>query len=75
MAQFYEDLWRNGRPPVEALREAQLSMLRGSLGQKTLKSLREHLDRGTLERKADTAQSDRLSPYHWAAFVLSTDRP
>ena len=83
IAQFYEDLWRNGRPPVEACREAQLSMLRGSLGQKTLKSLREpqvsipggNLDRGTLKRKADTAESDRLSPYYWAAFVLSTDRP
>ena len=37
--------------------------------------LRGDLGRGTLTRKADEAKSDRLLPYYWAAFVLSTDRP
>jgi CHAT domain-containing protein len=62
MARFYENLWSQGQSPCEALRAAQLSMLRGDLG------------RGSLKREA-AAQSDRLPPYYWAAFVLSTDRP
>ena len=62
MARFYENLWRKGQPPAEALREAQLSMLRGSLW------------RGTLKRETDGPKSDRLPPLYWAAFVLSTDR-
>jgi CHAT domain-containing protein len=63
MARFYENLWRKGQPPAQALREAQLSMLRGDLG------------RGGLKREADEPRSNRLPPYYWAAFVLSTDRP
>ena len=63
MSRFYENLWRKGQPPAEALREAQLSMLRGSLW------------RGTLKRETDGPKSDRLPPLYWAAFVLSTDRP
>jgi tetratricopeptide (TPR) repeat protein/CHAT domain-containing protein len=31
MARFYDNLWRKGQPPAQALREAQLSMLRGEL--------------------------------------------
>jgi CHAT domain-containing protein len=63
MARFYENLWRKGQPPAQALREAQLSMLRGDLG------------RGGLKRDADEPTSNRLPPYYWAAFILSTDRP
>jgi len=63
MSRFYENLWRKGQPPAQALREAQLSMLRGSLW------------RGTLKRETDGPKSDRLPPLYWAAFVLSTDRP
>jgi CHAT domain-containing protein/Tfp pilus assembly protein PilF len=63
MARFYENLWRHGQPPGEALRQAQLSMLRGSLW------------RGSLKREAAKPKSDRLPPVYWAAFVLSTDRP
>jgi CHAT domain-containing protein/Tfp pilus assembly protein PilF len=62
MARFYENLWRRGQPPAQALREAQLSMLRGDLG------------RGGLTRQTEGPKSDRLPPYYWAAFVLSTDR-
>ncbi len=62
MARFYENLWRKGQPPAQALRDAQLSMLRGSLW------------RGTLKRETDGSKSDRLPPLYWAAFVLSTDR-
>jgi CHAT domain-containing protein/Tfp pilus assembly protein PilF len=63
MARFYESLWRHGQPPGRALREAQLSMLRGGLWGVSLK------------RDAAGPKSDRLPPLYWAAFVLSTDRP
>ena len=63
VACFDENRWRKGLPPAQALREAQLSMLRGDFG------------RGTLTRKTDDSKSDRLPPYYWAAFVLGTDRP
>jgi CHAT domain-containing protein len=63
MARFYENLWRKGQPPAQALREAQLAMLRGGLW------------RGTLKREGAGPPSDRLPPLYWAAFVLSTDRP
>jgi CHAT domain-containing protein/Tfp pilus assembly protein PilF len=63
MARFYENLWRHGQPPGKALREAQLSMLRGGLG------------RGSLKREAAGPKPDRVPPRYWAAFVLSTDQP
>jgi CHAT domain-containing protein/Tfp pilus assembly protein PilF len=68
MAAFYANLWRKGQPPAEAIREAQLSMLRGeaNFGGRA---------RSGLKRTNDTAKSHRLSPFYWAAFVLSTDRP
>jgi CHAT domain-containing protein len=62
MTRFYENLWRKNQPPAQALREAQLSILH------------DDLDRGGLKRE-DEPNRDRLPPYHWAAFVLSTDRP
>jgi CHAT domain-containing protein len=65
MARFYENLWRRGQPPAQALREAQLSMLRGGLWRGV----------GGLKRETDGPGSDRLPPLYWAAFVLSTDRP
>jgi CHAT domain-containing protein len=65
MARFYERLWRGGRPPAAALREAQLELLR------------EGRRRGlvSLEDGPGAGRTDRLPPYYWAAFVISTDRP
>ncbi len=66
MARFYENLWRQGQPPAQALREAQLYMLK------------EGKKRGVVRVElegADASKSDRLPPFYWAAFVLSTDRP
>jgi CHAT domain-containing protein len=65
MARFYENLWRKNQPPAQALREAQLSMLRGGLWRGV----------GGIRRETDGPESDRLPPLYWAAFVLSTDRP
>jgi CHAT domain-containing protein len=68
MARFYENLWHKGQPPVDALREAQLAMLRGGLWRGGLRA------RGLTPEQA-APPSDRLPPLYWAAFVLSTDRP
>jgi CHAT domain-containing protein len=47
---------------VEALRQAQVAMLRGRKG------------RTSLVREDHPADKDkRLPPYYWAAFVLSGD--
>ena len=61
MARFYENLWRKGLPPRAALRAAQLEMLREGY-QRGLVPIDE-------ERK-----TERVPPFYWAAFVLSTDR-
>jgi CHAT domain-containing protein/tetratricopeptide (TPR) repeat protein len=58
MERFYENLWHKKLSKQEALRQAQLAMLRGELR------------RGAeIEREQDS----RLPPYYWAAFVLSGD--
>jgi len=62
MARFYENLWRKGLLPRAALRAAQLEMLR------------EGYRRGIVPLPADAPKLDRVPPYYWAAFVLSTDR-
>ena len=62
MSRFYEQLWRKGLPPREALRAAQLEMLR------------EGYHRGIVPPPADAPKPDRVPPFYWAAFVLSTDR-
>jgi CHAT domain-containing protein len=66
MSRFYENLWCQGQPPAKALREAQLYMLR--------EGRRRGVVRVELEG-AGASKSDRLPPFYWAAFVLSTDRP
>ena len=66
MARFYENLWRKNQPPAEALREAQLYLLREGLRRGV----------GGIRRDdAESRKSDRLPPFYWAAFVLSTDHP
>jgi CHAT domain-containing protein len=61
MARFYENLWRKGLPPRAALRAAQLEMLR------------EGYKRGLVPIE-EPRKTERVPPYYWAAFVLSTDR-
>ena len=62
MTRFYEQLWRKGLPSRVALREAQLEMLR------------EGYRRGIVPVPADAPKPERVPPFNWAAFVLSTDR-
>ena len=61
MARFYENLWRKGLPPRAALRAAQLEMLR------------EGYKRGLVPID-EPRKTERVPPFYWAAFVLSTDR-
>lgn len=62
MIDFYENLWSKKQSKLEALRAAQLAMLR------------EGIKRGLDFRKDQTPDPNRrLPPYYWAAFVLSGD--
>jgi CHAT domain-containing protein len=62
MIDFYDNLWRKKLSRLEALRQAQLTMLR------------EGIKRGLeLEAGQQPDQRRRLPPYYWAAFVLSGD--
>ena len=60
MERFYENLWKKGLPKLQALREAQLRMLR------------EGYKRGMVRRDKEE-KSGRVPPFYWAAFVLSGD--
>jgi hypothetical protein len=57
MERFYKGLWSEKRAKVDALREAQLTMLR---------------DQRRMIEDLDPAER-RLPPLDWAAFVLSGD--
>jgi CHAT domain-containing protein len=85
MAEFYKNLWERKLPKAEALRQAQLTLLREYKPNLTA-------SRGPLRKKVDsqakkspagkrmddprTARAigdERLEPFYWAAFVLSGD--
>jgi len=69
MAHFYENLWQHNMEKLEALRQAQLWMLREASRQPdVLRGLEPLPDVQSTLRK-DAA----LPPYYWAAFVLSGD--
>jgi tetratricopeptide (TPR) repeat protein len=65
MTHFYENLWKKKLPRLEALRQAQLLMLK------------EGLSRGMIDVKVPrerlVKEDGRLPPYYWAAFALSGD--
>jgi tetratricopeptide (TPR) repeat protein/CHAT domain-containing protein len=73
MVLFYDNLWRKKLPRLEALRQAQLWMLKE--GDAWMR--KEGISRGMVdvrvprERLADA--DGRLPPYYWAAFTLSGD--
>jgi CHAT domain-containing protein/tetratricopeptide (TPR) repeat protein len=63
MERFYENLWSRDMGKLQALREAQLWMLR-ERGPRGLKPL---------EGEETASLTQRLPPYYWAPFVLSGD--
>jgi CHAT domain-containing protein len=66
MERFYQNMWQKKLPKLEALREAQLWMIHAGPKQT---GLTRGLD--AADEPAETANG--LSPYYWAAFVLSGD--
>ena len=63
MTRFYENLWSKQMGKLEALREAQLAMLRGERARAVT----------LIEEGQPAGRSDRVLPFYWAAFVLSGD--
>ena len=62
MVDFYDNLWKRKMSKLEALRQAQLKMLR------------EGIQRGVVREDLPTRDKNRrLPPFYWAPFVLSGD--
>jgi CHAT domain-containing protein len=68
---FYENVWRKKMPKLEALRQAQLWMLRE--GRSAPGGKDRGLKRIGKDPATDQPVTDRVPPYYWAAFVLSGD--
>jgi CHAT domain-containing protein len=64
MERFYDNLWTKKMSKVEALRQAQIAILRGELlhGSAQVRGVEVERDPGVLR-----------SPYYWAAFIVSGD--
>jgi CHAT domain-containing protein len=80
MTLFYDRLWRQGKPPIEALREAQLALYRQPELVGKLAATRGTPDFDKLVRRPEPGPgSEGSSPprrapaRQWAAFVLSGD--
>jgi CHAT domain-containing protein len=73
MVRFYQNLWQKKMQKLDALREAQLWMLRHGAEQPEIR--RELVARGLKEFESDTTpeKSNRLPAYYWAAWVLGGD--
>jgi CHAT domain-containing protein len=68
MDEFYRNLWEKKLPKIEALRQAQLKMLREYDPQKgTLRGV------GGVRQLDTDGKPERLPPFYWAAWVLSGD--
>jgi CHAT domain-containing protein len=68
MQRFYENLWDKGLPKLEALRQAQLWLMRegGRPGSTVARGVQ-------AEGRESVDEDGHLPPYYWAAFVLSGD--
>ena len=77
MAIFYDRLWRQGKPPLEALREAQLALYRQPELVGKLAAARGTPDFDKLVQRPESSgfggsSTPRHAPVRqWAAFVLS----
>ncbi|HLW66902.1 MAG TPA: CHAT domain-containing protein, partial [Gemmataceae bacterium] len=76
MAKFYHELWTNQKPPIEALREAQLTiyhhpeLIPDLAGERGAPKLKEAVAVKN-EPGAPATKSKRAATKLWAAFVLS----
>jgi CHAT domain-containing protein len=74
MTKFYHELWVNKKPPIEALREAQLTIYRRPDLISTLASGERgiRLEQALHDKTTPTAAERKTTPTKlWAAFVLS----
>jgi CHAT domain-containing protein len=79
MTQFYHELWVNKRPPLEALREAQLTIYRhperipALAGERGAPDLTKAAKLGSARAEPQRPQESRqrADTKRWAAFVLS----
>ena len=71
MSRFYKYYWHDGQSKIDALRNAQLDILRDP------SLTRGDLTRGTISKlkkpTGNTQASERTNPKYWAAFQLSGD--
>jgi hypothetical protein len=67
MTSFYDNLWHQRLGPLEALRQAQLSTLRGGTVAGQGRGI------GAVELEPVTLTVARTHPRYWAAWVLSGD--
>jgi hypothetical protein len=76
MAKFYHELWINKKPPIEALREAQLTiyyhpeLIPDLAGERGAPKLKETVAVSGIE-KAKPQAATRAATKLWAAFILS----
>jgi CHAT domain-containing protein len=77
MTRFYDNLWNRKLSKLEALRQAQIWMLREGRASLQAERIARGADPDDLLRGADPLLDEdagsRLPPYYWAAFVLSGD--
>jgi CHAT domain-containing protein len=76
MAQFYHELWAEQKPPLEALRTAQLTLYRHpervpDLARQRGPNLAKAVQLGPPAPPAPAPPGQRLGVKQWAAFVLS----
>jgi CHAT domain-containing protein len=70
MGEFYKNLWEKKQPRLEALRQAQLSMIRELPRQVPA---RRTSPSGSQHGTAAGGESDWVPPVYWAGFILSGD--
>jgi hypothetical protein len=77
MAKFHHELWANGRPPLEALREAQLFVYRRPdlipdlAGERGAPRLQQAVRLSAAEARPKDPKAHRTADTKlWAAFVL-----
>ena len=78
MNEFYRNLWEKKLPKLEALRQAQITMMhhydpqggaiRGAVGK-----LKPRTDTSTQTPRKNQPGGQRLHPYYWGAFTFSGD--
>jgi CHAT domain-containing protein len=73
MTKFYENLWDKKMPKLEALRKAQIWMLREVPMDDTLFNEVQRGLGGNQESRGRIEKGKPLPPYYWAGFVLSGD--